>query len=342
MPLGRALSDNGVGGTARRRARPRAAGWAARHALLAALGHLRRALLGDGRVLRELLHAVARRHVRAPRARRSRGRRTRATRCATAPAPSTASSPSRAPDGDLTVVAVPLHGRRPDAAPAAARRVARDRPRPARARPARVAARAPGPAPAGPHRRDGGRDRRRRPLAAREPRHRAHRGRAPRARAQRDARAAGGRVRRAPGQRGPPAPVPVRRLARAAHAAVVDPRLRRAVPHRRRARARRHREGDDAASRRRPRGWASSSRTCSRSRASTRCRDVVREPVDVARVARDAVDDARATAPDRADRRSTPTAASTVSGDAVAAAPGARQPAAQRARAHARRARRSR
>ena len=45
------------------------------------------------------------------------------------------------------------------------------------------------------------------------------------------------RVRRAPGERGPPAPVHRRRLARAAHAAGVDPRLRRAVPHGRRARA---------------------------------------------------------------------------------------------------------
>ena len=52
------------------------------------------------------------------------------------------------------------------------------------------------------------------------------------------------RVRRAAGERGAAAPVRRRRLARAAHAAAVDPRLRRAVPHRRRARARRPREGD--------------------------------------------------------------------------------------------------
>ena len=51
------------------------------------------------------------------------------------------------------------------------------------------------------------------------------------------------------------------------------------------ARAGRHREGDGAGSRRRPRGWACSSRTCSRSRGSTRCREPVREPVDLAPLA---------------------------------------------------------
>ena len=67
-----------------------------------------------------------------------------------------------------------------------------------------------------------------------------------RPRAQRDARPPRGGVRRAPGERGPAAPLPRRRLARAAHAAGLDPRLRRAVPHRRRARARGRREGDAA------------------------------------------------------------------------------------------------
>ena len=52
------------------------------------------------------------------------------------------------------------------------------------------------------------------------------------------------RVRRARGERGPPAAVPRRRLARAAHAAGIDSRLCRAVPHRRGARAGRRREGD--------------------------------------------------------------------------------------------------
>ena len=54
------------------------------------------------------------------------------------------------------------------------------------------------------------------------------------------------RLRRARGQRGPPAALHRRRLARAAHAAGLDPRLRRAVPHGRGARAGRRREGDAA------------------------------------------------------------------------------------------------
>ena len=58
-----------------------------------------------------------------------------------------------------------------------------------------------------------------------------HRGRTPRPGAERDARPDRAGLRRAPGERGPPAPLPLRRLARAAHAADVDPRLRRAVPH---------------------------------------------------------------------------------------------------------------
>ena len=56
-------------------------------------------------------------------------------------------------------------------------------------------------------------------------------------RAEPDARPARGRVRRARGEPGAPAPLHRRRLARAAHAAGVDPRLRRALPHGRRARA---------------------------------------------------------------------------------------------------------
>ena len=73
---------------------------------------------------------------------------------------------------------------------------------------------------------------------------RAHRGRPARDRAQRHARPARGGVRPPQGERGPAAHVHRRRLARAAHAAGLDPRLRRAVPHGRRARARGHREGD--------------------------------------------------------------------------------------------------
>ena len=58
-------------------------------------------------------------------------------------------------------------------------------------------------------------------------------------RAERDAPPDREGVRRAGGERRPAAPVPGRRVARAAHAAGVDPRLRRAVPDRARRRARR-------------------------------------------------------------------------------------------------------
>ncbi len=81
-------------------------------------------------------------------------------------------------------------------------------------------------------------------------------------RAERDARPARARVRRARGQRGAPAPVPGRRVARAAHAAGIDPRLRGAVPHRRGARARGHVEGDAAHRGGGGSAWACSSRTC--------------------------------------------------------------------------------
>ena len=80
----------------------------------------------------------------------------------------------------------------------------------------------------------------------------AHRGRPARHRAQRDARPARAGVRRARGQRGPPAALPRRRLARAAHAAGLDPRLRRAVPHGRGQRRRRTPRRPCAASRTRP------------------------------------------------------------------------------------------
>ena len=148
--------------------------------------------------------------------------------------------------------------------------------------------------------RDRRRDRGRRPLAARSNRRRAHRGRPARPRAQRDARH---RSRQAFAERtrlrSAAAPVRRRRVARAAHAAHVDPRLRRAVPPRRGRAARRPREGDaphrgrgDAhgRARRRPAppraprsGPARSNTSRSTSRASSR----------------DAVDDLRAVAPDR-------------------------------------------
>ena len=95
-------------------------------------------------------------------------------------------------------------------------------------------------APARPHRRDRGRDRRRRPARQRvEPAD----DRTEVGRLGLSLNAMLGQIEEAfaerAGERGAPAPVPRRRLARAAHAAGVDPRLRRAVPDGRRARRRR-------------------------------------------------------------------------------------------------------
>ena len=157
----------------------------------------------------------------------------------------TASSPGRARRrarrrGD------PAHGGRRGAVAAAADRGARLRRRAARARLRRLVDRA---------RSACARWTRSAPRRARSPpatcpprgaRRAAHGGRPPRPLAQRDARAPGAGVRRAARERGAPAPLPRRRVARAAHAAVVDPRLRRAVPDRRRGAARGRREGDDA------------------------------------------------------------------------------------------------
>ena len=125
-----------------------------------------------------------------------------------------------------------------------------------------VGRRARRPAAAGPHGPHRGRDRRRRPLPPRRVDRPAHRGRPPGHRAQRDARPPRAGLRRARGQRGPPAALHRRRLARAAHAAGLDPRLRRALPHGRRARARPTSRRRWGASRTRPRGWACWSRTC--------------------------------------------------------------------------------
>ena len=117
--------------------------------------------------------------------------------------------------------------------------------------------------------------------------------------AQRDARAPRAGLRRAPGERGPPAAVPRRRLARAAHAAGRDPRLRRAA---RLGAATRpaEREAMRRIGRRR-RGWGCSSRTSSRSPAWTRSPSRRRAGRPRA-LARDAADDARATAPGARDR----------------------------------------
>ena len=157
---------------------------------------------------------------------------------------------------------------------------------------------------------------------------------AARPRAQRDARPARGRVRQAPGVRGPAAPVPVGRLARAAHAARLDPRLRRAAPDGRRERAGGGRAGDapdrvrggpDGRPGRGPAG-AGAARRAARAgappgrrreprarRGRRRARDRARPNVRAARGARH-----------RGARRRAPVA------------PGARQPAAQRDRPHAR------
>ncbi len=176
-----------------------------------------------------------------------------------------------------------------------------------------------------------GDDRRRRPLAAGRADRRRHRGRPARPRAQRHARPDRGGVRRAHGHRGAAAPLPRRRLPRAAHAADVDPRLRRAVPPRRQGRP------DDLATAMR-RIEEESERMgvlvddLLLLARLDEGREPAREPVDLARVVADGVSDARAAAPDRAidlvsagvrgrRRRRGP------------AAPGGRQPARQRARA---------
>ena len=115
--------------------------------------------------------------------------------------------------------------------------------------------------------------------------------------------------------------VPRRRLARAAHAAGLDPRLRRAVPHRRRARARRARSKamrrieDEADAHGRPRRGPAHARAPRRGRATRRTRTSTSPRSRATRV-----DDARATAPDRADRRSPPTGAARVLGDATSCA----------------------
>ncbi len=147
-------------------------------------------------------------------------------------------------DSGITVVAVPLSEVDSDAAPAAARRGARRRRCPAGPGPVGVLRGAARAAAAQPHRGDRRSDRRRRPLATGQPGYDEDRGRTAGTCAERDARSPGAGVRAAQGQRRAPAPVPCRRLARAAHAASVDPRLRRAVSHGRDARRGRDADGD--------------------------------------------------------------------------------------------------
>ena len=126
-----------------------------------------------------------------------------------------------------------------------------------------------------------------------------HRGRPPRAGAERDARSPRAGVPAARGQRVPPAALPGRRLARAAHAAGLDPRLRRAVPDGRHRATPPRRRTRCAGSRRRPPAWGCWSRTCWRSPASTEPPEYEHELVDSRKLAADAVADARAVAPDR-------------------------------------------
>ena len=148
--------------------------------------------------------------------------------------------------------------------------------------------------------RDRRRDRGRRPLAPRRARRRAHRGRPARPRAERDARPDRERVRGAHRVRSAAAALRRRRVARAAHAAHVDPRLRRAVPARRGRPARRSRQGDAAHRGRSGRAWACSSTTCCCSRGSTRAGRSNTQPVDLTRItARRGRRPARAVAPDR-------------------------------------------
>ena len=108
----------------------------------------------------------------------------------------------------------------------------------------RWSARAPGarfvvdpaarPAPTGAHGDVRAHDHRRRPVATCEPGRRPHGGRAARSRAEHDAERDRGCVPGARRDRDTAAPVPRRRVARAAHAVHVDPGVRRAVPARRR------------------------------------------------------------------------------------------------------------
>ena len=178
-----------------------------------------------------------------------------------------------------------------------------------------------------------GRDRGRRPLAPRRLDRLPHRGRAPRHRAQRDARPARGGLRGARGQRGAPPPLPRRRLARAAHAARLDPRLRGALSDGRGQHAGRRREGHapdrgrgdphgrarrgppDAGAARRDRRAAARRARPRRPRARRRPGRARHRPRPRRRPARRAAHRGRRRGP--------------------SAAPGAREPAAQRARPHA-------
>ena len=110
-----------------------------------------------------------------------------------------------------------------------------------------------------------------------------------RRRDERDARPAADRVRQAGADRGPAAPVRVRRFARAAHPAGRDPRPRRAVP--RADGAPRPSRSTRRCATSRPRACACSrsSRTSCCSPGSTRAAPLARDAVDVAAVVDEAV-----------------------------------------------------
>ena len=118
-------------------------------------------------------------------------------------------------------------------------------------------------------------------VAPAEPR---DRGRTPRPGAQRHAGAIEQAFAERKAQRGAAAPLPRRRLARAAHAAHLHPRLRRALPPRRQDRPATTSATRCAASRRRRRAWACWSTTCCCSPGSTRARPMSARAVDLARL----------------------------------------------------------
>ncbi len=162
---------------------------------------------------------------------------------------------------------------------------------------------------------------------------RAHRGRTPRDRPQRDAHPDRAGVRRTRGERGAHAPVPRRRLARAAHAAELDPRLRGALPDRRRRRAGRPEDVDGADRGRNRSEWAGSSTTSSPRPAGRGPREPVREPVDLAEVAREVSRDALATERARSIELSAP-ATVPATGRSRPASAAALEPRRQRAAPH--------
>ena len=229
----------------------------------------------------------------------------------------------------------PLDDVEPDAAPAGLIEVVVAVGGAAGPRPAGLLAGAARAAAAARHRGDRRRHRRRRPRPAGSSEARApDRGRPARPRPQRDARPDRGGLRRARRVGGPAAPLRGRRLPRAAHAAHLRPRLRRAVPPRRRRAPGGPRPRDAPHRDERP-AWACWSTTCCCWPASTRAARSSASRSTSCAVAADAVADAAAVGAGAADHRSTRRGAGRWSWATRPAAPGGRQPARQRAAAHA-------